>query len=370
MLLAGALAFLSVASGAPQPPTQRAALSRQLHALVKPSLGPPGAILFVRDARRMWSVTAGRARLQPPLAIKATDRYRINSVTKTFVAALALRLVEQGKLQLGDTVQKWLPSLLPADKGSRITIRQLLNHTSGLSNLEGSVPSLDAKLERDLAHVFPPEELIGLAAARPLDFKPGSSWAYSNTGYLVLGRIIEKASGQPLGVALDRQLFTPLGLKSTSFNPGPTIRGRFAHGYALPGALPGIPKKGRFDASAVTTGAWAAGAIVSTTRDVATFYSALLGGRVLDPALLKTMRSTVSAYYPYYPTEKAGLGIMRFEVNCAGSQRRAWGHLGGNPAYGDVVLTNGDGTKVVVLMVNAGISPDDYLPIADSAFCA
>jgi D-alanyl-D-alanine carboxypeptidase len=141
------------------------------------------------------------------------------------------------------------------------------------------------------------------------------------------------------------------------------------HGYALPGTLPGIPKKGRFDASSVTTGAWAAGAIVSTTRDVATFYSALLGGRVLAPPLLKEMRRTVPAYHPYYPTEHAGLGIMRFDIQCPHGQRPAWGHLGGNVAYSDVVLANPDGTRVVVLMVNVGNAGQSYLSIAEAAFC-
>jgi hypothetical protein len=97
----------------------------------------------------------------------------------------------------------------------------------------------------------------------------------------------------------------------------------------------------------------------------------LLAGKVIDADSLRTMLSTTPAYHPYYATERAGLGIMRFDVACAdGRRRRAWGHLGGSPAYGDVVLATRDGKKVVILMVNAGNADTGYLPIADAAFCS
>jgi len=295
------------------------------------------------------------------------DRFRVHSVTKTFVAAAALRLAEQGKLHLDDTVEHWLPGLLPRGEGDTITVRQLLQHTSGLSNLDdpASSASLDSELNKDIAHVFPPGELIALAARQPLDFQPGTSWNYSNTGYLVLGKIMEKATGLPLGTVLARQLFRPLGLRSTTFDAGPKIGGRFAHGYIA-------DADGKYtDGTTLTAGAWAAGAIVSTAGDLATFYADLLAGKVLRPSSLRSMTTTVRASGPYYNLQRAGLGIFRYTVFCSGGkQREAWGHTGGNPATTDVVLASRDGSRVVVLMVNTGgLLPETFFPRADAAYC-
>jgi D-alanyl-D-alanine carboxypeptidase len=291
------------------------------------------------------------------------DRFRAQSLTKTFVAAATLQLVEAGRLRLDDTVARWVPGLLPRNEARTITLRQLLQHTSGISNLD-SAPSLDRKLSRDIAHVFPPGELIALAAKEPRDFPAGTGWNYSNTGYLILGAIIEKATGQPIGTLLERQIFRPYGLRSTSFDPGPRIGGRFAHGYVRGQA------GGYEDASTMTLGAWAAGAIVSTAGDLASFYAALLGGRILDATSMRELTTLVRATGPYYNDQRAGLGIFRYRIFCPdGAQREAWGHTGGSPAYSDIVLASRDGARVVVLMANTGRLGDKLYPVADDAFC-
>src|SRR5262249_19201622 len=161
--------------------------------------------------------------------------------TKTFVAAIVLQLVGEGRLSIADTVERWLPGVVPG--GERITLRQLLNHTSGLFDY-----AEDNTFGRQLAHpkkVWSPRQLIRIATAHPPLFAPGARWSYSNTGYILLGLIVEQATGNPLGSELRRRIFAPLRLRSTSFDTKPQIAGQHAHGYTK-------GKSGLTDVSAVS----------------------------------------------------------------------------------------------------------------------
>ena len=197
--------------------------------------------------------------------MRPADRFRIASLTKTYVAAVTLQLVAERRLGLDDPVARYLPGLLRGS--SRITVRQLLNHTSGLAET-GSLPAVQDA--RDTGAI-PPGTQVRLADAEPRRFAPGTGWAYTNTDYLVLGLLIERLTGHDLGQVLAARLFRPLHLTATSFEPQPGIPAGIAHGYR-----PGFGVGAVYATESVGGGAWAAGAIVSTAGDVARFYAALL----------------------------------------------------------------------------------------------
>jgi D-alanyl-D-alanine carboxypeptidase len=189
-----------------------------------------------------------------------------------------LELASERKLALDDSVERWLPGIVP--NGGAITVRQLLNHTCGLADY---APEEDgtfiSRVLADRHKTWEPRELIAIATAQPPHFAPGARWSYSNTCYILLGLIVEAASGNLLKAELRARILTPLRLRATSLDTNPRIAGRHAHGYSRFGA------RRRFDISVLNQSwAWAAGAIVSTADDPARFYRALLGGRLLPPA--------------------------------------------------------------------------------------
>jgi D-alanyl-D-alanine carboxypeptidase len=200
--------------------------------------------------------------------------------------------------------------------GKRITVRELLNHTSGLFDYTGDARFAETSL-RNRTDAWSPREVVRVATSHGPVFVPGSEWSYSNTDYVVLGLIVEAASGHQIGTELRNRIFEPLNLHGTSFDSSPRISGQYAHGYStLTGPRQDVSV---FDPS----GAWAAGAIVSTADDLASFYRALLRGRLLPPDLLKTMETTVPV--PADPSGGgSGLGLFATGTPCG----RIWGHDG------------------------------------------
>ena len=267
-----------------------------------------GAVAFVQMRDEVWhgasgSRTAGQR-------VYAGDRFGIESVTKTFVAAVALQLVGEGRLSLDDTVERWLPRRLR--NGSRITIRELLNHTSGLA------PAMPTE--------FPP-----MRTQQSLLFPPGTSESYANLNYVVLGAIIEKVTGRRLDREVRNRIFQPLRLTGTSY--GPTQ----GSSDAAPPAWLGAPEV----RPGLVTGDVG---IVSTAADLATFYSALIGGKILPKAELAAMKRTVGTGID----PRAGLGMFRSSLPCGA----AWGHGGNDNGYSDQVLASPDGSTVVVVAEN------------------
>src|SRR3954454_11185756 len=308
-----AATMAATASAAPDRP-DRAKLQHALDAVV--SSGAPGVIALVRDGRRSVQLVSGYERLATKKPMRARDRFRVGSVTKTFVATVVLQLAGEGTLALDDTVERSLPGLVPG--GANITVRQLLNHTSGLGDYAD-----DAFVKRvldDRGRVWAPEELIAIGTSHPPPFAPGAGLAYSSTGYIALGLIVEAATGHPLSTELRRRILAPLHLRSTSLDTRPRIAGSHAHGYTR-------YHGGRRPLDISDTGqsfAWAAGAIVSTTDDLARFYRALLDGRLLRRDLLATMRTTVPA-----DEQRWGLGLIQTPHRCGPS----WGHGGETLGY-------------------------------------
>jgi D-alanyl-D-alanine carboxypeptidase len=241
LLLVAAVAALLAAPVATASPTH-AELDRAVDRVV--SAGAPGVIALVRDGHRTVRAVGGLADRRSRRPLRPGDRFRVGSNTKTFVATVVLQLAGEGRLALEDTVERWLPGLVPG--GGAITVRQLLNHTSGLPDY---APEDDDSFIRqvlaDRRRKWTPQELVGIAMARPPLFAPGAAWGYSNTGYVLLGLIAEAASGRPLATELRRRIFAPLHLRGTTFATGPGIAGRHGHGYSLRRAPPVRHHRGR-----------------------------------------------------------------------------------------------------------------------------
>lgn len=181
--------------------------------------------------------TAGVADTATGEAVRAGDRFRIASTTKTFVATTVLQLAGEGRLSLDDTVEDLLPGVVKGNgnDGSKITARQLLNHTSGLFNYTADFPEINSVdgFQADRYTTWAPSRLVAIAVKHAPDFEPGAKWAYSNTGYILAGMIIEKVTGNSWQQEVTRRIIRPLGLRDTfAPNTYPRIPGLHLHGYS------------------------------------------------------------------------------------------------------------------------------------------
>jgi D-alanyl-D-alanine carboxypeptidase len=318
-----ALALPASAAASPQPDAGK--LRRSVERFV--ATGVPGAVALERIGTRTVRVAAGRGRLAPATPARASDRFRVGSITKTFVATVVLQLVGEGKLRLGDTSEHWLPGAVPNGQG--VTVRQLLDHTSGLFDYTADPEVFAPYLSGDLGFAWTPQQLLAVAVRHPPGFPPGAHFEYDNTGYLLLGLIVQAVTGHALQDELRTRIFAPLKLRHTSFPLGQRIRGRHAHGYTPTDGNP------QFDITNLSASwAWAAGAVVSTADDVAAFYRALLRGRLLSAPLLAQMKTTVPIGAP---GESYGLGLWHTRSFSVPGRRlrcgRPWGHNGDLPGY-------------------------------------
>jgi D-alanyl-D-alanine carboxypeptidase len=336
MLTLAATAVTAVTASAASTPYRpdRAELQRALDAVVRS--GAPGAIVLVRDDRHAVRLASGFGDLATRRPLRPGDRVRVGSVTKTFVATVVLQLAAEGRLGLDDPIERWLPGLIPG--GAVITIRQLLNHTSGLPDYADD--AFVRGLFDDPRRIWAPRELISRATTHPPLFAPGASFAYSSTGYIVLGLIVEAATGRPLADEVRRRIVVPVHLRATSLDAGPRIAGRHAHGYTrYHGAHNAL------DISDIGQSfAWAAGALVSTADDLASFYRALLGGRLLPPRLLAAMRPTIP-----FEGQRWGLGLVETPHGCG----RSLGHGGETLGYETEAESSRNGARQAIVAINA-----------------
>ncbi|ONI83592.1 serine hydrolase [Saccharothrix sp. ALI-22-I] len=279
--------------------------------------GAQGVQVRITDGRRQFTARSGTALVDSPRPVPTDGRFRVGSITKTFVSTVVLQLVGEGKVELDASVQRYLPGLLP--DGDKITVRNLLQHTSGLYNYTDALPLGPEGFETIRHKTWTPAELVALSTAKPLDFPPGTDWRYSNTNYVVAGMLIEKVTGRPYAVALTQRILRPLGLTSTSV-PGTRtgIPGPHAHGYYRVGGQ--VVDVTELNPSV----AYAAGELISTTADLDRFVDALLDGRLLRPA----QQAELTAVLPY--SDGYGLGISRADLSCGVT---VWGHDGGIPGY-------------------------------------
>ena len=332
--LAVLLAVLAVwVSAAPAATPRRVSLPQLARSLVK--AGAPGAIVYVRTPTATRSGAAGFADRDAHRTMRASDRYRIASVSKAFVSVVVLQLEAEAKLDIDDSVEKWLPGVVP--NGAVITLRELMNHTSGIYDYTED-PSFATAILANPSAPWSPRALAAIGVAHDPYFAPGSNYHYSNTNYILLGLVVEAVTAKPLGQSLQERIFTPIGLTATSFPLGIELDATFVHGYV---SLNGSPL---FDVTPLLSPsyAWAAGAIVSDARDVTTFYRALLTGRLLRAAQLNEMKQATGVAGTY------GLGISTTFTNCG----RAFGHDGDFPGWRNEVVATANGKRQAVVMVN------------------
>jgi CubicO group peptidase (beta-lactamase class C family) len=264
-VLAARVLFLAAAVLAVAGPEGKEDLAGRLDRIFAeayPATGPGAAVIVVRDGKTVLRKGYGLANVELSVPIAPEMVFRIGSVTKQFTAAAILKLVEAGKLSLSDEIGRFLPDY-PA-RGRRITVEQLLNHTSGIRSLTG-MPTWSSHTRED----WTPAQLIAFFQSEPLDFEPGTGWKYNNSGYLLLGAIIEKVSGKTYEDFLAETIFRPLGMERTRYgSDAPLIAGRVAGYQRTPGGI--------VNASYLSmTLPYSAGSLVSTVDDLAKWQAAL-----------------------------------------------------------------------------------------------
>ncbi|MEU2130289.1 serine hydrolase domain-containing protein [Streptomyces sp. NPDC018352] len=297
-------------------------VQQALNTLVRDD-GMPAALASVEDRNgHTRTYTAGVADLATGSKVPRDGQVRIGSNTKAFTAVVVLQLVGEGKIGLDAYVDTYLPGLVRGEgiDGRRITVRQLLQHTSGL-------PDYGMHIDDDeLRHRhFEPRELIDIALRYKADAAPGETWGYSNTNYVLAGLIVQKVTGRPLAEEIDRRVIKRIGLRHTYF-PAPgdvTIREPHPHGYHRSPEDGPLRDFTEIDPSA----GWAAGQLISTNSDLNRFFTALLAGRLLPAAQLAEMRTTVPAGTSGL---RYGLGLTSRPLPCGGVY---WGHGGDIPGY-------------------------------------
>ena len=282
--------------------------------------GASSAVVFVADGRRTQAAAAGAG-------ASSDQRFRVGSVTKTFTATIVLQLVDERRLRLSDPVARFLRGLVPAARG--ITIRELLEHRSGLANYTDYASWLG---RADRSTTIRPRDVLRFAASKHQVFRAGTRWEYSNANYVALGLVIEALTGHTFAHELRHRILKPLRLARTQL-----AATRHVAGLSDAGANPNLP--------------WAAGAIVSDGADLARFYSALLSGRLLSRARLSAMEHTVATDSP---TVRDGLGIFAVKLPDCG---RVWGHEGGILDYQTMVQARKDGSRIVVISLRGSAPP-------------
>jgi D-alanyl-D-alanine carboxypeptidase len=342
---AGALAVPSSGVARPRARTTDATVQRLLNRLLAAPGGPIGAILTLNRRGHTTVLRAGRADATRPGAPRLGDHMRIASITKAYTGAIALRLVQAGRLGLDDTIGQRLAGVMPR-AWSAVTVRQMLNHTSGLPDYTRSA-GFRRQAETNPRGYVSPMQIIGWVGTQGLEFRPGSRYAYSNTDNIVVGLIEQKVTGRPFGSLLSSLVFRPAGLTQTTFPVRNVLLPRpFLHGYSV---APGQPPQ---DVTAFLSpsGAWASGAIVSTPGDLGAFIRADLGGRFFGRAQRRQqMRFIAGSSSPAGPgTNAAGLAIFRYQTRCG----TVYGHTGNFPGYVQWAAATADGRRSVTTSLN------------------
>ncbi|MGV9451973.1 serine hydrolase domain-containing protein [Streptomyces sp. NPDC003635] len=355
-LVALCLTTLSPAvAGAATPPRPDGdpALQRQLEDLIRRPGGPPGIIAVLKDGRRTQVVKAGVAELGTGREPRAHDHMRIASAAKAFSGAVALSLVQLGDLSLEDTLGERLPDL--PDAWSAVTLRQLLNHTSGLPDYSKS-PGFVETLLADPRHRFDSRRLLDYVADRPLEFPPGSRYQYSNSDNIAVALMAEAVTGERYERLLKELVHRPLGLRDTSLPQGYRMPRPYLHGYDV------SPPEPPEDVSELISmsGVWASGGIVSTPADMTRFIRGYAGGKLYGHEVVRQQRAWIDgASEPAGPgRNKAGLAIFRYTTRCG----VVLGHTGNTPGYTQLFAATPDGRKSLTFstttQINQTLKPD------------
>ena len=340
----------------------RAPLKKELHnfliKMVDPALesspdqyGPaPGAVLLVAGPDFHFLETAGFADLEKKTPVRPDDRFEIGSNTKMFTATLLVQLAEQEKLGLDDALAKWLPEwAAKIPHGEKISLRQLASHTSGIRDYADDIIGAGLKDDTAMRRAYTPEELVQYALdnGKP-DFTPGEKgkWKYSNTGYILLGMVLEKVTGKKYGDLLHENFFQPLGMKDSSFPDSVPEDPALVQGYV---SFPG----GKNTTSWNLSQGWAAGGIISTAADMRIFLQALANGRLFkDKSTLLAMAEFVrnDDVNKHLGTTGYGLGLIEYGQG-------VWGHGGQTLGYESTMMFVPGTDITLVALTNASQGP-------------
>ncbi|UMP02697.1 serine hydrolase [Amycolatopsis sp. EV170708-02-1] len=304
--------------------------------------GFPGAVVQVRDGGAVSRFGAGYANQATRETAGPHHRFRIASNTKAFVATVVLQLAGEGALSLDDPIERRLPGVVrgPGYAPEKITVRMLLNHTSGVHDPLDPHFFDPYLVQGNRAHVITPSEVIRRSLADRPSFPPGGGVKYSNTGYLLLGKVIEKITHNDVREEIQRRILDPLDLGRTYFPLwSPFLRGPHLHGYDMRGQDMTVFSPS-YD--------WTAGAMVSTVDELATFHRALLAGRLLEPAQQAELKRLV----PYSELGAYGAGVETLNLPCSGGPKTVWGNTGAGPGFYSVSMSTEDGAKQIVLALN------------------
>ncbi|MED1512468.1 serine hydrolase domain-containing protein [Bacillus proteolyticus] len=325
-------------------------------------LGFPGILAKTSEGGKTWGYAAGVADLSTKKPMKTDFRFRIGSVTKTFIATVLLQLAGENRLNLDDSIEKWLPGIIQGNgyDAKQITIRQMLNHTSGIAEYSRSK-------EADFTHtkrLYTAEELVNIGLLMPPDFAPGKGWSYSNTGYVLLGILIEKVTGNSYAEEIENRIIEPLELSNT-FLPGNSsvIPGtKHARGYEGYDGASELKDVTYFNPSIGSS----AGEMISTADDLNKFFSYLLSGKLMKERQLKQMLTTV----PTGRAEIGGYGLGIYETKLP-SGVQIWGHTGDIPGFSTFAGGTLGGKHTLAVSLNSmrsANSPDPYKNILLAEF--
>ncbi|MGW2702864.1 serine hydrolase domain-containing protein [Streptomyces sp. NPDC001340] len=323
--------------------------------------GAPGVLARIDDNGSTYRLSRGVADRGTQRVISTDDRFRIGSVTKSFSAVVLLQLADEHKLDLDAPVNRYLPKLLPDD---HITVRHILSHRSGLYDYSNdmfakSVSGFEAVRNK----VYTYQQLVTLSLKKPRTNAPGAAYSYSNTNFVVAGMLIEKLTGHLVKTEYENRILKPLKLTDTFYvHPDTKIPGRYTRGYLTPDTAGAQ----LVDATAQTV-SWAqsAGAMISSARDLNTFYSALLRGKLMSAARLAEMER----FTQVNSTTAYGLGLRRRDLTCGVS---VYGHTGAVQGYYTYAFASKDGKRSVAAVANTSNNTkvlNTMAGVLESAFC-
>jgi D-alanyl-D-alanine carboxypeptidase len=355
----------STSGSSSKEPAYAATLQEQIPQLMEENAIPGAAVLIRSGEQGDWTSTFGTGTIGEDRPITLDDYWRIASNTKTMTAAVALQLVQEGKLALDDPLDKFVPGF---PNGDVISVGQLLEMRSGLYSYTFD-PTFNATLDDDPRRVYTPDELLAIARPQPAQFAPGTEFEYSNTNYVLLGLIIEQLTGKPIADVFEERIFEPLGLDDTSYPAAddPDIPQPHTQGYQygtnvatldtyalppdqLPAALDG--SLAPIESTILNHSAFfTAGAVISTLPDMADYVEALVGGKLHDE---RTQEILIGSIQPMAAGSQGGYGYGLIEF-----RPELFGHDGQTPGFSSVIAYDAERDITIVVATNLSASPVD-----------